>query len=532
MGFRLSSAIAGFAERTSENLTALQNKADEITKTAAERYANEALQVRKERMKSVREYTRAAKELQQMGLNNAQIEVALSAGVGGVENVKSSLKNLETREKLKDLSFEGFNTLEERKGAINSLFTGLPEDATGRDIAEQAKIFASFESPMVAPDAKALGEQVAASTKTLFSPKGIDPEYTTAQFTAQAKAAGGEAPVNVEGDLGIAGATMRTISDPVGLIEALQVQSNLDRSGIEIEGLKEANRQAKLMNPLLYQQLDEDIKTGKVNRDSIQARILLTRAQTAHENLKMEDYKKYGADRLKAELENTRAATAKLVAETGKPTGYEEFIVGMQYEISLLDPTKDADKIAILTNEINQANLNYTAFEMVGEGGDLDYTGLGSMQKLLGQIVTNKSASKFVMGKDFMIDATGQLVWSGSAEGQKEFDKIKEEAKMDLVGALAPNGNFVNEAARITVDAFAKDTYNKMYGGSDDSENVILSKSETIQNVKDALVSNPNIDKNIVLENIMNFMQVDEQTANQIFEEAQQDLTAASADAF
>jgi len=204
----------------------------------------------------------------------------------------------------------------------------------------------------------------------------------------------------------------------------------------------------------------------------------------------------------------------------------------MQYEISLLDPTKDADKIAILTNEINQANLNYTAFEMVGEGGDLDYTGLGSMQKLLGQIVTNKSASKFVMGKDFMIDATGQLVWSGSAEGQKEFDKIKEEAKMDLVGALAPNGNFVNEAARITVDAFAKDTYNKMYGGSDDSENVILSKSETIQNVKDALVSNPNIDKNIVLENIMNFMQVDEQTANQIFEEAQQDLTAASADAF
>ena len=184
MGFRLSSAIAGFADRTSENLTALQNKADEITKTAAERYANEALQVRKERIKSVREYTRAAKELKNMGLNNAQIEVALSAGVAGVENVKSSLANLEKREQLKDPSFKGFDA-ETQQGAINSLFKGLPEDATGRDIAEQAKIFASFESPMVTPDAKALGEQVAASTKTLFSPEGIDPEYTTAQFTAQ-----------------------------------------------------------------------------------------------------------------------------------------------------------------------------------------------------------------------------------------------------------------------------------------------------------------------------------------------------------
>ena len=526
MGFRLSSAIAGFAERTSENLTALQDKADEITKTAAARYANEALQVRKERIKSVREYTRAAKELQQMGLNNAQIEVALSAGVAGVDNVKSSLANLEKREKLKDISFEGFNTLEERKGAINSLFTGLPENATGRDIAEQAKIFASFESPMVAPDAKALGEQVAASTKTLFSPEGIDPEYTTAQFTAQAKAAGGEAPVNVEGDIGVAGATMRTVSDPVGLIEALQVQSNLDRSGIEIEGLKEANRQAKLMNPLLYQQLDEDIKTGKVNRDSIQARILLTKAQTAHENLKMEDYKTYGAERLKAELENTRAATAKLVAETGKPTGYEEFIVGMQYEISLLDPTKDADKIAILTNEINQANLNYTAFEMVGEGGELDYTGLGSMQKLLGQIVTNKSAGKFVMGpgKDFMIDATGQLVWSGSAEGQKEFDKIKEEAKMDLVGALAPNGNFVNEAARITIDAFAKYTYDNLYVYS---ESAIMAKAQTA--IKKSMTDKTPLDLKTVVDNILYDLQrtnpdATEEDAIKLFEEAQKGI--------
>jgi len=539
MGFRLSSAIAGFAERTSENLTALQNKADEITKTAAERYANEALQVRKERIKSVREYTRAAKELQQMGLNNAQIEVALSAGVAGVDNVKSSLENLEKREKLKDISFEGFNTLEERKGAINSLFTGLPENATGRDIAEQAKIFASFESPMVAPDAKALGEQVAASTKTLFSPKGIDPEYTTAQFTAQAEAAGGKAPVDVEGDLGVAGATMRTVSDPVGLINALQVQATLDRSNIEIEGLKLANDQATRMNPLLITQLEEAIKTGKVNRENTQVDTLLKRAQKAHKDLEMENYKTYGADRLKAELENTRASTAKIVAETGRPDSYEQFIVGMQFEISQLDPTKDADKISVLKKEIATANLNYTAFELVGESGDINIEGLGTMKGMLSEIVKQNALGKFALGQDFIIvpNIEGRpgeetIKWIGSEEGQKEFEKVRKQSKRELIDALAPNGQYVNTGAKITIQAFAPNEYKEMYGGGDDSENVILSKSETIQNVKDALVSTPNIDKNIVLENIMNFMQVDEQTANQIFEEAQQDLTAASADAF
>ena len=55
MGFRLSSAISGFATKTSENLTALQDKADEISKTAAARYAEEAKEVRKERMKTIRD---------------------------------------------------------------------------------------------------------------------------------------------------------------------------------------------------------------------------------------------------------------------------------------------------------------------------------------------------------------------------------------------------------------------------------------------------------------------------------------------
>jgi hypothetical protein len=463
MGFRLSSAIAGFAERTSENLTALQDKADEITKTAAERYANEALQVRKERIKSVREYTRAAKELQRMGLDNAQIEVALSAGVAGVENVKSSLANLATREKLKDPSFEGFNTLEERKGAINSLFTGLPEDATGRDIAEQAKIFASFESPMVAPDAKALGEQVAAATKTLFSPEGIDPEYTTAQFTAQAEAAGGKAPVDVEGDLGIAGATMQTVADPVAFINALQVQQNLTRGGIEIESLKMDNKFKQFSNPLLLKELRQKLEIGEIQKGNLQVEGLLNKARLASENIDLHLKRKFGTKKYEAELESLAAQTAKTVAETGRPTSYEDFIVGMQWELSQIDAEKDPEKVALLKTKINEANINYQAFELVGEDGDIDLTGLGSMQKLLGQIVTNKSAGKFVMGTDFLISETGDIIWKGEKEGQDAFNQIKREASKDFVDALAPNGQFVNEGARIAVTGLAGNMYKLMY---------------------------------------------------------------------
>jgi hypothetical protein len=462
MGFRLSSAIAGFAERTSENLTALQNKADEITKTAAERYANEALQVRKERIKSVREYTRAAKELKNMGLNNAQIEVALSSGVAGVENVKSSLANLEKREKLSDPSFKGFDA-ETQQGAINSLFKGLPEDATGRDIAEQAKIFASFESPMVAPDAKALGEQVAASTKTLFAPKGIDPEYTTAQFTAQAEAAGGKAPVDVEGDLGIAGATMRTVADPVAFINALQVQQNLTRGGIEIESLKMDNKFKQFSNPLLLKELRQKLEIGEIQKGNLQVEGLLNKARLASENIDLHLKRKFGTKKYEAELESLAAQTAKTVAETGRPTSYEDFIVGMQWELSQIDAEKDPEKVALLKTKINEANINYQAFELVGEDGDIDLTGLGSMQKLLGQIVTNKSAGKFVMGTDFLISETGDIIWKGEKEGQDAFNQIKREASKDFVDALAPNGQFVNEGARIAVTGLAGNMYKLMY---------------------------------------------------------------------
>ena len=63
MGFRLASAIGGFAKKTSANLDALQVKADDITKTAAKRFAEEANAVRKARISSRGSYSKIANRL-------------------------------------------------------------------------------------------------------------------------------------------------------------------------------------------------------------------------------------------------------------------------------------------------------------------------------------------------------------------------------------------------------------------------------------------------------------------------------------
>ena len=82
MGFRLASAIGGFAKRTSQNLDALQAKADDITKTAAKTFAEEANAVRKARISSRGTYSKIARRLaSNYNLNNAQVYSLLAGGL-------------------------------------------------------------------------------------------------------------------------------------------------------------------------------------------------------------------------------------------------------------------------------------------------------------------------------------------------------------------------------------------------------------------------------------------------------------------
>ena len=106
----------------------------------------------------------------------------------------------------------------------------------------------------------------------------------------------------------------------------------------------------------------------------------------------------------------------------------------------------------------------------------------------------------------------------------QEFNNIKEEAKMDLVGALAPNGKFVNEAARITIDAFAKDTYDNLYVYS---ESAIMAKAQTA--IKKSMTDKTPLDLKTVVDNILYDLQrtnpdATEEDAIKLFEEAQKGI--------
>jgi len=192
MGFRLSSAIAGFAERTSENLTALQDKADEITKTAAATYAQEALQVRKERMKSRREYLSAAEDLSGMGLNNNQIETILKGGIKNADLFKQTLQDAEAKANDAGQEFD-------RGVAISAMFTG-EEQGDGRAIAKQAELYAQKMFGFVKPDTDAIANSAAEATQTLFG--NVDKKYTVSQFNAQMKALGGATPITYDENAG------------------------------------------------------------------------------------------------------------------------------------------------------------------------------------------------------------------------------------------------------------------------------------------------------------------------------------------
>ena len=270
MGFRLSSAIAGFATRTSENIDELQTKADDMAKTAAARYAQEALQVRKERMKSIKDYSKKAKVLSNYGLNNAQIETLLSGGIEQADKFESAITFAQQRAELEGKSFDMTNT-------INTIFgdrdLDVSVEGSGRTIAEQAQLFAQGESPFIGADAETIGQQVSDATKTLFAPKGIGAEYTQAQFQAQAQAAGGEAPKTMQTDsafgidTGYTTAGMAQFSDPSVKLALLTSQQGLEAGEIEIQktqqSMKMIDQEFKFnqeMHPLMKKQLVSSIR--------------------------------------------------------------------------------------------------------------------------------------------------------------------------------------------------------------------------------------------------------------------------------
>ena len=186
MGFRLASAISGFAKRTSQNLDALQAKADDATKTAAKRFADEALLVRKTRMAEGVRFDRAARQAKaKYGnfLNNAQLEALLYGGPESIEKLDQTIKNAQMThafEKKQGIRVGDFDLGSFLNDEVFKMYEGQTLDTSkARTISEIREDYLSNVAPMIMPNIdKIAGDIQGMTTTSMF--KGIDKDYIKA----------------------------------------------------------------------------------------------------------------------------------------------------------------------------------------------------------------------------------------------------------------------------------------------------------------------------------------------------------------
>ena len=465
MGFRLSSAIAGFAERTSENLTALQDKADEITKTAAATYAQEALQVRKERMKSRREYLSAAEDLESYGLNNNQIETILKGGIKNADLFKQSLQDAEAVAKEKGETFD-------RKVAISAMFTG-DEQGDGRAIAKQAELYAQKMFGFVQPDMDAIGKSAAEATQTLFG--SVDKKYTVAQFNAQMKALGGATPISYDENAGYGQTGLSHNLGGLSYEKALAYQTaQLQNKKIneEITSLIGENKFQDKLRPLelkrykkVLQGLDDTSKLNQAN---------LMKIGYENTKLKRENANYFKELRKKEEIDELTLKTAKIQLKQITKDLYSPQVNPSQVWGSLLatknsilngEMTFESDEVKettlkALDEQITNAAIQTEAFYDYQKGKDKDYYGFSAFnshfQDLLSKaeedagIVTTEAGNQF-------IEVGGERALSGSPAFKDAQKRARINAEAQFKEAFTTDGTPDNDAVAAIIKGFEKE---------------------------------------------------------------------------
>ena len=186
MAFRLQSMLAGGAKTLSSKLKTLEEDTKELITTEASRVAQEMSDARKARIKNTVDYNTAARKLQRFGLDDAQIEAVLSAGLTGADDF---VKSMETKALKADLKGLEFNV----RDAAQSMFSNISPDISGRSIEEQAQAFAAAQTPYAGTGIGPAAQRI--STAVGAMGRGDAPtDYITSQLKGQVGAAGGDAP--------------------------------------------------------------------------------------------------------------------------------------------------------------------------------------------------------------------------------------------------------------------------------------------------------------------------------------------------
>jgi len=445
MGFRLSSAVAGFATRTSENLKSLQDKADEITKTAAARYAEEAKDVRKERMKSIREYSRKARSLASLGLNNSQVETVLSAGLGKADEFEKAIGFAALEAKNKGIEFDDKQFITDAFGARN---LDVSPEGSGRTIVEQAKLYAQEQTPFIGADAETIGAQVSDATKTLFGSLGKG--YGESQFKAYAQAAGGTAPIDVQTDRALGASTGYNLSGLPALSVDPLVSTQLQESKATIASIETSTKLAEQnfeylqdLNPIRIRKIFAEVKglnianqTALWEKETAKHEALMSKTKETILNLQI--------DKLEGDIKQQRK-------DLNKVEDFEEHLAtltAMKSNLRLDKTLSDEEKTArskLIDEELLATQIQNAAFEDAtadnqGFSGSNLITlfnyAIEEEQKEFEIGTTNKFPSALGTDVAFITDPeTDEVVYNTTAEGGnvKRFKEIIAIAKQNAV---------------------------------------------------------------------------------------------------
>ena len=283
MGFRLASAIGGFARRTSQNLDALQAKADDITKTAAKTFAEEANAVRKARISSRGSYSKIARRLaSNYNLNNAQIYSLLAGGLEQADLFQNTVEQAklmhdsDPANKGKEFDMANFVQTQIFKQTKDFDATKLSKFS----IADQADAYAMSVAPMINNDFGSIAEGVQKATTTaLFGGQAAD--VTQASFDAEFNALTGGQPIPQKAKMDFGTGTMYTVDNltSVGAADTLAAKQTVaSTTKIETETAQISQYTNKIAKDI--ELIETNIDINKERKNEIVANIDQIKANT------------------------------------------------------------------------------------------------------------------------------------------------------------------------------------------------------------------------------------------------------------
>ncbi|MAL44469.1 hypothetical protein [Hyphomonas sp.] len=189
MAFRLQSAIAGFATRSSERLKALEEDTKELAKTEAGRIAQEIAEGRKQRIADTLDYnTRARKLKSSYGLNDAQVYTIMQGGLEEADAFMDTVRAgaIEAKTKGEDITGDWA-----RNYAANLFTIKDYEGIEAPTIAQQGEAFAAMRTPTSADSLlEEAAKRAGTTTKTLMG--SASPEYLKGLIKQQVSAQAGD----------------------------------------------------------------------------------------------------------------------------------------------------------------------------------------------------------------------------------------------------------------------------------------------------------------------------------------------------